>query len=96
MYTRINVTNKNKLLAYRAKEACVNNFDKFNNYGYQGLYNGLNAKQIAKRKNISDDEDILDFMGIEELGGTMPEELPTPEKLIKELEKEELLKITNK
>lgn len=33
---------------------------------------------------------------IEELGGTMPENLPTPEKSIKELEREELLKITNK
>lgn len=33
---------------------------------------------------------------IEELGGTMPENLPTPEKSIKELEREELLKIENK
>jgi DNA-damage-inducible protein D len=32
---------------------------------------------------------------IEELGGTMPENLPTPEKSIKELEKEELQKIGN-
>lgn len=31
---------------------------------------------------------------IEKLGGTMPEDLPTPKKSIKELEKEELL--TNK
>ena len=33
---------------------------------------------------------------IEKLGGTMPEDLPTPEKSIKELEKDELLKVTNK
>lgn len=33
---------------------------------------------------------------IQELGGTMPEELPTPEKSIKELEKEETVKLTNK
>ncbi len=33
---------------------------------------------------------------IEELGGTMPESLPTPEKSIKELEREESLKIANK
>ena len=32
---------------------------------------------------------------IEELGGTMPEKLPTPKKSIKELEKEELQKIGN-
>ena len=30
---------------------------------------------------------------IEELGGNMPETLPTPEKFIKELEKDELQKI---
>ena len=97
-------------------------------------------KMIKKyTKNISDKEDILDFMGseelganlfritqteaklrkdkigneidacnthfivgktvrkaIQELGGTMPEDLPTPKKSIKELEKEELMKITNK
>ena len=33
---------------------------------------------------------------IEKLGGTMPENLPTPEKSIKEIEREELLKIENK
>ncbi len=33
---------------------------------------------------------------IEELGGTMPEDLPTPKKSIKELEKEEMVKLTNK
>ena len=33
---------------------------------------------------------------IEKLGGTMPEDLPKPEKSVKELEKEELLKVTNK
>lgn len=32
---------------------------------------------------------------IEELGGTMPEELPTPKKSIKELEKEDFKKIGN-
>ena len=32
---------------------------------------------------------------IEELGGNMPETLPTPEKSIKELEKEEILRIKN-
>lgn len=32
---------------------------------------------------------------IQEVGGTMPEDLPTPEKSIKDLEKEELKKISN-
>jgi len=139
LYTRILVNNKNKYLFKTAKEAGVENFGKFNNFGYKGLYNGETAKQIAKRKNIKENEDILDYMGseelganlfritqteaklkkdnvdneedacithynvgktvrkaIEELGGNMPETLPTPEKSIKELEREELLKIGNK
>ena len=136
LYTRILVNNKNKYLFKTAREAGVENFGKFNNYGYKGLYNGETAKQIAKRKNIKENEDILDYMGseelganlfritqteaklkkdnidneddaclthynvgrtvrkaIEELGGNMPETLPTPEKSIKELEKDELQKI---
>ena len=109
-----------------------------NNYGYMGLYNGETASSIAKRKNISEKEDILDWMGstelaanlfritqtedvitnkkikgednacsthyrvgkavrnaIKEIGGTMPEKLPTPSKSVKEIEakiKKELIK----
>src|SRR5574344_1659841 len=139
LYTRILVNNKNKYLFKTARESGVENFGKFNNYGYKGLYNGETAKQIAKRKNINDKEDILDYMGseelganlfritqteaklkkdninseddacithynvgktvrkaIEELGGNMPETLPTPKKSIKDLEHEELQKIGNK
>ncbi len=139
LYTRINVTNKNRLLAHSAKKAGVENFGKFNNFGYMGLYNGETAKGIAKRKKIAEKEDILDYMGSEELGanlfritqteaklkkdkinnetdacethyivgkairatieaigGNMPENLPTPEKSIKEIEKEELKKIGTK
>ena len=140
LYNRIVANNKNKTLFYQAKKSGVQNFGKFNNYGYKGLYNGETAKQIADRKGINHEkEDILDYMGstelaanifrisqteeklkndkvsneidacdthyvvgktvreaIEKLGGTMPEELPTPEKSLKELEKDELLKVTNK
>lgn len=131
LYTRINVSNKNKKLYFTAKKAGVKNFGKFNNYGYQGLYNGETAKDIAKRKNLSKDEEILDWMGstelaanlfritqtedvidkkkingedaacdthykvgkavrnaIKEIGGTMPEELPTPKRSVKEIENE--------
>lgn len=140
LYTRINVKNKNKFLFDTAKRSGVNNFAKFNDYGYKGLYDGESAKEIAKRKGIdSKKEDILDYMGstelaanlfritqtddvlkiknidneddacithhnvgkavrktIEEIGGIMPEKLPTPKKSIKELEKEELNKLYSK
>ena len=137
LYNRISANNKNKTLFYQAKKSGVENFGKFNNYGYKGLYNGETAKQIANRKGINyEKEDILDWMGsaelganifritqteeklkndnisnendacdthyivgktvreaIEKLGGTMPENLPTPKKSIKEIEKEELKKL---
>ena len=64
LYTRILVNNKNKYLFKTARESGVENFVKFNNYGYKGLYNGETAKQIAKRKNIKENEDILDYMGV--------------------------------
>ena len=138
LYTRINVNNKNKKLFYTAKKSGVSNFGKFNNYGYQGLYNGETAEDIAKRKEINENEDILDWMGstelaanlfritqtedvinnknikgeikacenhykvgkavrntIKEIGGTMPEELPTPEKSVKEIENEIRNKLIN-
>ena len=131
LYTRTNANNKNKKLFYTAKKSGVKNFAKFNNYGYQGLYNGETAKDIKKRKKLDENEDILDWMGstelaanlfritqtedvldkkkiqgednacdthykvgkavrnaIKEIGGTMPEELPTPEKSVKEIENE--------
>lgn len=131
MYTRQNVKDKNKYLFDTAKQAGVKNYGKFNDYGYRGLYNGETAKQIKNRKKLSEKDDILDFMGSEELGanlfritqtdailkkhnvdneddacnthhkvgqavrqtikrlgGTMPEELPTPEKGIPQLKKE--------
>lgn len=102
----------------------------FQNYGYMGLYGGLKASDIKERKGLKKSQDILDYMGYEELaanlfratqteaklhreniqgkqeankthfevgkkvrdtikdlGGTMPEDLPTPEKSIQQLER---------
>ena len=39
----------------------------FQNAGYQGLYEGEKAKDIAKRKGLKKKDDILDYMGSEEL-----------------------------
>ena len=121
----------NYSLNQAARNAGVKNFDKFHNAGYNGLYNGETANDIAKRKGLRYREDILDNMGTDELianlfrisqteqklrrdnikgekeannthytigknirevieknGGTMPEDLPTPEKSLKQLEKE--------
>ena len=125
----------NKSLAEAAQKAGViksYDFAIFQNYGYQGLYGGLGAKEIHARKGLKENEQIFDHMGstelaanlfratqtdeklrrenirgkekanqthyevgrkvrqtIAELGGTMPEDLPTPEKSIKQIESEQ-------
>lgn len=125
----------NKLLVEAAKNAGVEtNLDYaiFQNYGYRGLYGGLDAKAIHHHKGLKPSQKILDHMGYEELaanlfratqteakikrdniqgkenanqthysvgkevrdtisrlGGTMPEDLPTPAKSIKQIEREQ-------
>lgn len=125
----------NKRLSEAAKDAGVKttlDYAIFQNYGYQGLYGGLKAKDIHERKGLKKSQHILDHMDYEELaanlfratqteaklrrdnieskdnanqthyevgkkvrqtiadlGGTMPEDLPTPEKSIRQIEKEQ-------
>lgn len=125
----------NKSLAEAAQQAGIiapRDYAIFQNKGYQGLYGGLGAKEIHKRKGLKKGQKILDHMGstelaanlfratqtdeklrrekirgkeaanrthyevgckvrqtIAELGGTMPEDLPTPEKSIQQIEQEQ-------
>lgn len=125
----------NKRLSEAAKDAGVKttlDYAIFQNYGYQGLYGGLKAKDIHERKGLKKSQHILDHMDYEELaanlfratqteaklrrdnieskdnanqthyevgkkvrqtiadlGGTMPEDLPTPEKSIRQIEKKQ-------
>lgn len=125
----------NKSLADAAHDAGVikpMDYAIFQNKGYQGLYGGLSRKDIHAKKQLKKNQDILDYMGHEELaanlfratqteaklrrdhvqgkenanqthfevgkkvrqtiadlGGTMPENLPTPAKSIKQLECEQ-------
>lgn len=71
LYTRENVRNKNKYLFNTARMSGVQNYGKFNNYGYKGLYNGETSKDIATRKGISEKEDILDYMSSTELAANL-------------------------
>ena len=129
----------NKMLVAAAKDAGVEttlDYAIFQNYGYMGLYGGLKASDIKERKGLKKSQDILDYMGYEELaanlfratqteaklrreniqgkqeankthfevgkkvrdtikdlGGTMPEDLPTTEKSIQQLEREQKKKL---
>ena len=131
LYQRDLTRKGNYSLNQVAKKSGVKNFDKFHNFGYKGLYNGLTANDIAKRKCLRYREDTLDNMGsdeliinlfrisqteqklqkdniktekdanithykvgskiretVKELGGILPEDLPTPDKSLKQIEKE--------
>lgn len=131
LHLRNNIKSQNKKLFETAKNCGVENYGKFNNYGYQGLYGGEKAQDIKNRKGISEKEDILDYMfstesaanlfritqtderlkqgdintendanhkhyeigkkvrdTMIEISGIAPEELPTPEKSVKLIEKE--------
>ena len=125
----------NKSLANAAHNAGVIehvDYAIFQNSGYQGLYGGLDRKDIHERKDLKKSQNILDHMGstelaanlfratqtdeklhneniigktaankthyevgkkvretIAELGGAMPETLPTPQKSIKQIEREQ-------
>jgi len=67
---RRKIRRKNIELASAAKKAGVLTpleFSVFQNYGYRGLYNGLNADDIHRRKHLKKSQQILDHMGNVEL-----------------------------
>jgi DNA-damage-inducible protein D len=142
LLTRGQVSLNNRQLAQTALHAGVipaRDFAIFQDFGYKGLYGGLDARDIHTRKGLRPKEKILDYMGstelaanlfrstqaeeqiriqkiqektqannvhnqvdkkvrqtIQELGGTMPEDLPTPAKSIQQLEREEQLRLMHK
>ena len=58
---RSDVRGFNKKLAKAAQDCGVENFAKFQNFGYRGLYWGETATDIKIRKNLKKSEDILNF-----------------------------------
>ena len=141
LFLRSDIKQKNMLLYEAAKRAGVQTtyeYAVFTDKGYMGLYGGLTAREIAEKKEIGKNLEILDYMGsvelaanlfritqtedaltknevknkeiagnihynigkevrgaIERIGGTMPENLPKPEKSIPQLQKEQVKKIKN-
>ncbi|MBC8170039.1 MAG: DNA damage-inducible protein D, partial [Anaerolineae bacterium] len=67
---RQRIKHQNTELASAAKTAGVItalDFAIFQNHGYRGLYNGLTAETIHKRKKLKKSQHILDHMGTTEL-----------------------------
>ncbi len=79
---RIKVQNTD--LASAAKTAGVitgQDFAVFQNHGYSGLYNGLTAEAIHKRKKLKKSQHILDHMGTTELAANLFRSTQAEEKL---------------
>jgi DNA-damage-inducible protein D len=81
---RQEIKNQNTDLASAAKNAGVIttlDFAVFQDHGYRGLYNGLKAKDIHKRKNLKKSQQILDHMGSAELAANLFRSTQADEKL---------------
>lgn len=80
---RGDVTDFNKKLFKAAQDCGVENYGKFNNAGYMGLYGGETAEDIKKRKGLKKSENILDNMGSTELAANLFRITQTEERLNK-------------
>jgi len=77
----------NTYLASAAKDSGVDtglDFAIFQNHGYKGLYGGLEAKDIHRRKQLKKSQNILDHMGSTELAANLFRATQTEEKLRRE------------
>lgn len=98
-YNRLNTENEKRLflrnemkrhntqLAEAAKNAGVIepiDYAIFQNHGYMGLYGGIDAKGIHKRKGLKKSQNILDHMGSTELAANLFRATQTEEKLRRE------------
>ena len=84
LVVRGNIKQWNQLLAEAAYNAGVitdEEFAIFQNSGYMGLYGGLTVADIHAKKELADNEKILDFMGSTELIANLFRISQTEEKL---------------
>lgn len=84
---RQEIKEHNKRLASAAKGAGVVepiDFAIFQNFGYKGMYGGLDRNQIARRKGIRSKDKILDHMGSTELAANLFRATQTEDKLKRE------------
>jgi DNA-damage-inducible protein D len=84
LVVRGNIKQWNQLLAEAARNAGVitnEEFAIFQNAGYMGLYGGFSVADVHKRKDLKENEKILDFMGSTELIANLFRISQTEEKL---------------
>ena len=71
-------------VAYNAGVKTSNDFAVFHNKGYQGLYGGLTRADIHARKKLKKSQNILDYMGPEELAANLFRATQTEAKLTRD------------
>ena len=87
LFLRNELSQHNLHLASAAKGAGVIepiDYAIFQNHGYQGLYGGLDAKGIHRRKGLKKSQQILDHMGSTELAANLFRATQTEDKLRRE------------
>lgn len=87
LYLREEMKEHNKQLVDTAKKAGVEtsiDYANFQNHGYRGLYNGMNASDIHRHKGLRKNEKILDHMGSTELAANLFRATQTEEKIRRE------------
>jgi DNA-damage-inducible protein D len=87
LFLRNEMAKHNTMLAAAAKKAGVTgslDYAIFQNHGYMGLYGGLDAKAIHKKKSLKKSQQILDHMGSTELAANLFRATQTEEKLRRE------------
>ncbi|KWW24861.1 MAG: DNA-damage-inducible protein D [bacterium F082] len=87
LFLRTELQKHNSQLANAAKDAGVidsRDYAIFQNYGYQGLYGGMTAKDIHAKKGLKKSQKILDHMGSTELAANLFRATQTEEKLRRE------------
>jgi len=87
LFLRDEMAKHNIQLASAAKDAGVIepiDYAIFQNHGYKGLYGGLDAKDIHKKKGLTKSQQILDHMGSTELAANLFRATQTEEKLRRE------------
>lgn len=87
LFLRNELKEHNKQLVEAASQAGVESgldFAIFQNHGYQGLYGGLGARDIHRRKDLKKGQQILDYMGSTELAANLFRATQAEEKLRRE------------
>lgn len=87
LFLREQLRSKNSKLADAAHNAGVITpleYATFQNAGYKGMYNGLTAKGIRRKKGLTEKQDILDHMGSTELAANLFRSTQAEEKIRKE------------